>query len=544
MNFLTSNHFIVNDYLSFSAKISLCLISALFLLTVKLSYQDELISNNFEYITLIVISVLGLMLLCSANDLITAYLSIELHSIAFYLMATFNKNSTYSVESGLKYFVTGALSSAFFLFGSALIYGSLGSLSFNDFEILLSLSVSADWNHQLSLLKLLTQYFSIVEIGFLIGSIEITANLANPFEALETGSFFNIPSIGIQNLKIIYNNNIDASLDFIRQFLISNVHSSNNTSLLVSDIVNSFHSSTHPEILVAEINYLNYKLVYVGLLLVVTGVLIKLALAPFHFWSLDVYEGSPNSTTAFFAVVPKISLFVLLVRLYYSSFYNLLTFDYQNYFLLIALLSIFIGSIGGLEQRKIKTLFAYSSISHTGYLFMAFSVNSVTSLQLMLYYLVIFMVSGLCFWAIYLFIKPNQIAFSNKHSKELADFVLLKHSNPMLALALTITLFSIAGIPPLIGFIAKIGIFLSIIQSSAYLVATIGILLSVASTFYYIRFIKILYFENVLVGKLYHPITTNKSLLLALLTLALIVLSLKPTLIYLVFAKAGLLISF
>ena len=112
---------------------------------------------------------------------------------------------------------------------------------------------------------------------------------------------------------------------------------------------------------------------------------------------------------------------------------------------------------------------------------------------------------------------------------------MLRKSNPLLALILAITLFSIAGIPPIVGFLAKIGVFLEVIKSSAYLIALIGILCSVASTFYYIRIVKILYFENVLVGKLYESISTKKSLLISLLALSLIVLCIDPSIIYFLF---------
>ena len=137
LNLLSSNNFIINDYLSFATKLVICITSAVFLTIINISFRDEPIQNNFEYVVLITISVLGLLLLCSSNDLITAYLAIELHSIAFYIMSAFKRNSSYSVESGLKYFIIGALSSAFFLFGSAIIYGCMGSLSFEDLRMFL-----------------------------------------------------------------------------------------------------------------------------------------------------------------------------------------------------------------------------------------------------------------------------------------------------------------------------------------------------------------------------------------------------------------------
>ena len=139
MNSFSSNNFIINDYLSFATKLTICIASAMFLMIINISFRDGPIQNNFEYVVLITISVLGLLLLCSANDLITAYLAIELHSIAFYIMSAFKRNSSYSIESGLKYFIIGALSSAFFLFGSSIIYGCVGSLVFDDFRMFFSL---------------------------------------------------------------------------------------------------------------------------------------------------------------------------------------------------------------------------------------------------------------------------------------------------------------------------------------------------------------------------------------------------------------------
>ena len=120
----SSNNFIINDYLSFATKLMICLSSIAFLVIINVSFRDEFIQNNFEYTMLIIISILGLLFLCSSNDLITTYLAIELHSTAFYIMSAFKRNSSYSIESGLKYFIIGALSSAFLLFGSSIIYGS------------------------------------------------------------------------------------------------------------------------------------------------------------------------------------------------------------------------------------------------------------------------------------------------------------------------------------------------------------------------------------------------------------------------------------
>jgi NADH-quinone oxidoreductase subunit N len=491
LNSLSSNNFIINDYLGFAAKLVISLISVLFLMLITISYEDKIIQNNFEYIVLILISVFGLFVLCSSNDLITAYLAIELQSVAFYLMASFKKNSTYSIESGLKYFVIGSLSSAFFLFGSAIIYGCLGSLNFDDIRMFLSLSLTSHDNVCDSIV------LSNLNSPNIWSSLKLTNNLGMSYNVQILNSIFDSYSLGF------------------------------------SDGFNSSFSSS-----------LNLDFIYLGFIFLCVGLFIKLALAPFHFWSLDVYEGAPNTTTIFFAVVPKIGLFLLLIRIGYSSFYSIFSSDWQSYFLIIAVFSIFVGSVGGLEQRKLKTLLAYSSISHTGYLLLSFSTNSVYGMTMMLYYLAIYMISSLCFWSVYLFIKPRQPLYFKKQNKELGDLVLLRESNPLLALILAITLFSIAGIPPIVGFLAKLGVFLEVIKSSVYLVALIGILFSVASTFYYIRIIKILYFENILVGKLYETISTKKALLISILALSMIILCIDPSIIYYLFQISSLLTSY
>jgi len=549
--------------------------------------------------------------LCSSNDLITAYLSIELQSVAFYIMSAFKRNSSYSIESGLKYFIIGSLSSALFLFGSSLIYGCLGSLSFDDLQMFLSLffvSHTQEFLHvydsifcasekvlslnefifscayNLGLSKnflnsylisledsemMMCAIFPIPDFDGLIdwsnehnGPDSVSSGMPNRFlevyfpqtaeerffynlvtyQALVNSTLATLPGVTTFPMPDIESKyfSICQDYDFLNSSLFDST-SSNNSLSLVNEIFNCYQETN----LVSSIgaSSLNLDLVSIGFILICISLFIKLSIAPFHFWSLDVYEGSPNITTFFFSVVPKIGLLILLMRLCYVSFYPIFIDNYQIYFFLFSVLSIFVGSFGGLEQRKLKTLLAYSSVSHTGYLLLSFSTGNLEGMQMMFYYLVIYMISSLCFWAVYLFLRQKRNFYFNKSNRELGDLVLLKESNPMLALVLAITLFSIAGIPPIVGFLAKIGIFLVVVKSSAYLVAVLSILFSVVSTFYYIRLVKILYFENILVGKLYLPIDTQKSLLISVLSLSLIILCIDPTIIYLLFVKATLLMG-
>lgn len=594
MNSFSSNNFIINDYLSFATKLLICITSAAFLTIINISFRDKPIQNNFEYVVLITISVLGLLLLCSANDLITAYLAIELHSIAFYIMSAFKRNSSYSIESGLKYFIIGALSSAFFLFGSSIVYGCMGSLIFDDLRMffsLLSLPNQNDFTMEGATVFNPSIFSSAFSFGVSLGE-SFQIKLPQPYSTTpdnlidwyylnyETGALSqNFPSSFLQSscsedflvypifsyfvidfltsifvLDWIINKEFGSGLlsfycdvSFTKSFLTFELFSSlfdgvkanTESNLSVFHQVSEFYQASSASVLSPiDFSMVNLDLVSIGFFLICVSLFIKLSVAPFHFWSLDVYEGSPNTTTFFFAVVPKISLFVLLMRLCYVSFYEIFVNDFQIYFFALATLSIFVGALGGLEQRKLKTLLAYSSVSHTGYLLLSFSTGNVEGILMMFYYLAIYMISGLSFWAVYLFLTQKKDIYYNKNNKELGDLILLKESNPMLAFILAMTLFSLAGIPPLVGFLIKVGVFSVAIKSSAYLVSVVSIVLSVISTFYYIRLIKVLYFENALVGKLYVPITTQKALLISVLALSLIILCLDPMIVYLLFYKA------
>ena len=175
-----------------------------------------------------------------------------------------------------------------------------------------------------------------------------------------------------------------------------------------------------------------------------------------------------------------------------------------------------------------------------GYALLAFSANSRFGAEMLLFYITIYMLSGLGLWFIILVTRVSRKRYTDKLSKELGDLVLLRKSNPALALSLALTMFSIAGIPPLVGFFAKMGVFLSVLHTKYYFAALFAILCSVVSTFYYIRVIKVLYFENILVGKLYYPITSSKTILFSILIFSLLFLFVNPTFLYLTVYKSVL----
>jgi NADH-quinone oxidoreductase subunit N len=451
-NILTFNNSILNDYFAFFTKFIVCCSSAIYFLIIANSLKEQKLTS-FEYLLLTLFSVLGLMLLCVSNDLLTAYLAIELSSLSCYLIASFKKTSSYSIEGGIKYFITGAVSSAFFLLGSSYIYGITGSINFTDF-----------------------------------------------FDLFNRTLFDFYPAYGA----------------FYNPFVPD--------ELIIIDFI-PFHRK--------RLEYIfDHSFIELGLTLILFSLFIKLALAPFHLWSLDVYEGSPTSATFFFAVISKLSIFVLLVRLCYTSFYELKA-CWQFYSVWIGVFSVFVGSFGGLKQRKLKTLLAYSSTSHMGYVLLSFSTSTYFGIQMLFFYLIVYIIAGLATWSIILFLRLKKKDLGNKYNKELGDLVLLKKSNPALAFSLALTMFSVAGIPPMLGFLAKMSVFLSVVGISFYVIALLSILFSVISTFYYLRIIKVIYFENIMIGKLYYPINDSKTLILSLLIFLLIFLFINPTYLYL-----------
>ena len=422
------NSTLINDYMSISAKQCILLSSIIFFMLIPVYLNDQKI-NSFEYNILILFSVLGLLVICSANDLITLYLGIEIQSLSFYLLAAYKKNSIFSTEAGLKYFILGSFSSGLFLFGASFIYGSTGSTNFNDFKDL----------------------------------------------------FFYITPENSLNLDTIF---------------------------------------------------LDFNLLHLGVLILLISLFFKLALAPFHIWSPDVYEGSLTSSTAFFAIIPKIGIFLALVKFFHFNFYYLFLDDWRIYFIIISVLSIIIGSFTGLEQRKVKSLLAYSSISHMGYSLLAFSIGTFDGLIVLFFYLIVYLMSGLCVWAIFLSVKLKK-NYLKKSNIDLSDFSSLVKSNTTLAILFATVVLSIAGFPPLIGFYAKMGVFLVTIESTSYIIALVGILCSVVSSFFYIRLVKVLFFEKRVAGNLYYPINYTNSLIMSICFVLLIVLFLKPTLLYL-----------
>ena len=591
LDYISFSSTIANDYLGFSSKIVIGISSIICLLFIQ-QYVIAQRINQFEYIVILLFAILGLFLLCSSNDLITAYLAIELQSLSFYILAAFKKDSSYSIESGLKYFILGAFSSGLFLFGSSLIYGLTGSVNFEDFKelffwvlpgstVAMNKLASFDDAEIFRILDLFLtkdsedQTFIFEELVKNVEDFsEFEIDLKNTDQLISYAKFLN----RVNNLKEFFVDNLNekalvegiifktsqlesilevfyyelekllesSKLNLLKGELSDQIYSDLNSELnrqIFWAILNCYlECSPETQILLFKVDMLkeNFDVILLqfALIFILISLFFKLALAPFHVWAIDVYEGSPSSSTFFFAVVSKLSIFILLLRICHYGFYGFLG-NWRYSVVLIAIFSVIVGSVAGLEQRKLKSLLAYSSISNMGYLLISFGAGSLEGIQMLFIYLLIYMISGLSIWSIFLLTRLKKMD-NKKQNKDLADLVLLRKSNGTLAIILTIALFSTAGLPPMIGFMVKIGIFLTAIETSMYVVALISVLLSVLSSFYYIRIVKLLYFEPVLVGQLYYPINSQKAFILVLIFYLFIFLFANPTLLYLFSYKIGL----
>jgi len=354
----------------------LALIAAALGLLLALDFNTKERIARFEYPVLLLLASLGMMVMISANDLLTLYLGIELLSLPLYVIAAFDRDNGRSAEAGLKYFVLGALASGLMLYGSSLVYGFAGATGFD--------RLAMAFNH-------------------------------------ETGV-----SAGV----------------------------------------------------------------VVGVVFVIAGLAFKISAVPFHMWTPDVYEGAPTPVTAFFAAAPKVAAIALLARVLYDPFGDLAP-QWQQVIILISLLSMVLGAFAAIGQQNIKRLMAYSSIGHVGYALMGLAVTDAAGLRGLLLYMAIYVAMNLGAFAVLIAMRRQDRAVET-----VADLAGLGRTDPARAAWMSIFMFSMAGIPPLAGFFGKLYVFLAAVQGGLWLLAVVGVLASVVSAYYYLRIVKVMYFDE------------------------------------------------
>ncbi|MBT4885493.1 MAG: NADH-quinone oxidoreductase subunit N [Legionellales bacterium] len=341
------------------------------------NYVRELKDNNGDYYLLALLSLLGMMILSSAANLLMVYLGVEIMSLPIYAMVALWRDESICVEAGLKYFITGALASCLLLYGFSLLYGVTGSLSFAEIKV----------------------------------------------------------------------------------FLI-------------------MHAGSHSFLLPLAIVF------------IIAGFAFKLGLVPFHMWAPDVYEGAALPVTMLIATLPKIATITAMLRLFVFA----LAVEHvlwSKIFLLLAIASIIVGNLVALKQTNLKRLLAYSSIAHMGYMLLGVATADSYGYSASLFYIIVYIVANLAVFGVMLSMNNKKCYPSN-----ITDLSGLNKVSPLFSLLLLLTLFSMAGVPPIVGFMAKMWVFDILIKQQMLSIAVLAVLFTLLGAYYYIRVIKVIYFSD------------------------------------------------
>jgi len=366
----------VSDPFTATVKFVFLISAFLVVLTTLDSYHLTRLSLG-EYYSLILFATFGFMVLSSAGDLIMIFIGLEMASIPCYVLAGYAYEDVKSNESGIKYFLLGAFSSALLLYGMSFLYGTCGST-------------------------------------------------------------------------------------------------------FLADIGRALTASTHRLLLMGAF----------GVFL--AGLTFKMTIVPFHMWVPDTYEGSPTPVAAFFSVVSKTAGFVILIRVlaYFREGFVSLNIDWTYVLSVLCVLTMIVGTVIGVVQTNVKRLLAYSSIAHAGYLLIGICAGTRAGTSAIVIYLFTYV-----FMSIGAFSVVTAVSRTTK-GDDLSDFKGLNRKSPTLAAAMAVFLLSLAGIPPLAGFVGKFFIFAAAIEERLYTLAVVGVLTSVVSLFYYCRILNAMYFAK------------------------------------------------
>jgi len=278
----------------------------------------------------------------------------------------------------------------------------------------------------------------------------------------------------------------------------------------IVDLSNTSFNNINIVDILSSIN-IQYVYIQISLIIMSVGFLFKIGSAPFHFWSPDVYDAVPTVTTTFIAIIPKISILIFLYKILYYTSSNIIILSWVNNIVLSSILSLIIGSILGLTQFRIKRLFAYSTISHIGFILICLSINNIESSKAFFFYLLQYSISNFNAFLILIVIgytlqayyidkeKYNIIKIKDMNYSPIQLISQLKgyfNINPALTISLSLTLFSFAGIPPLMGFFAKQLVLTAALNTNMFLIVIIAIITSVISAVYYLVIIKLMCFDS------------------------------------------------
>ncbi len=296
-----------------------------------------------------------------------------------------------------------------------------------------------------------------------------------------------LQSLALYVLASFNREELKSSESGVKYFVLSAL--SSGLLLYGCSLIYGFSGSTNFNIISDSINPDNYTLTF-GIVFILVGLAFKISAVPFHMWAPDVYEGSPTSVTLFFSIVPKVAALTVFIRFLYVPFINLID-QWQTIIIFISIASMIFGAVAAIGQKNLKRLVAYSSISHIGYTLAGLAVGNNEGIQSSIVYISIYIVMNLGLFTCLLMMKRN-----DQYFETINDLSGISKNHPILSISLLFILFSLAGIPPLAGFFAKFYVFKSVIEESMYFLAIVGLLSTVIASFYYLRIIKVMYFDQ------------------------------------------------
>ncbi len=329
-----------------------------------------------EFFSLALFATLGMMVMVSANHLITLYLGLELLSLSLYAMVALQRESATATEAAIKFFVLGALASGFLLYGMSMLYGATGTLH-------------------------------------------------------------------------------------------------------IPEVARAIHSGQA-----------DHEIFIVGLVFIVAGIGFKLSAVPFHMWAPDVYEGAPTAVTLFIGSAPKFAAFGFVMRLLVEGLGDLVT-DWQGMLVILAVASLTVGNIVAIAQQNIKRMLAYSTISHMGFVLLGFIAAGENGYSSSMFYVIAYVLMTLGAFGIIMLISREGF-----EADKISDFKGLNQRSPWLAFMMLLVMFSMAGIPPMIGFYAKLSVLQAALEAGYIWLVVIAVVLSLIGAFYYLRIIKFMYFDT------------------------------------------------
>ena len=296
-----------------------------------------------------------------------------------------------------------------------------------------------------------------------------------------------LQSLALYVLASFNRDNLSSSESGLKYFVLSAL--SSGLLLYGCSLIYGFSGSTNFFVISENLTQDDYVLTF-GIVFIIVGLAFKISAVPFHMWAPDVYEGSPTSITIFFAILPKIAALTVFIRFLYVPFLNLID-QWQMIIVFLSIASMLFGAIAAIGQSNLKRLVAYSSIGHMGYALAGLATGTNQVIQSSISYISIYLFMNLAFFCCLFMLRRDEKYFEN-----IQDLSGLSKNHPLLSFCFLIVLFSLAGIPPLAGFFAKFYIFSAVIDQSMYFLAIVGLLSTVIAAFYYLRLIKIIYFDK------------------------------------------------